>query len=270
MAFASSADGDAEPVRVIAGQATLLSRTSHYISVDPVHDEIVTTNPFAEAILFFRGGADGEEPPIRVIQGPKTMLTGPDNVSVDPIHNELFVALRGKANAILVFDREASGDVAPKRILRGPKTRMTQPQRAEPDPINNLLVVSNRAEPTKGILIFNRTDSGDVAPKAIISGPKTGMNGVKRLVVYPEGKKIFALVKSAIALNPEREGVNFIGVWNYSDNGDVPPYAMLSASATTKLETPGGIGLNPEAKEIIVDGGGSPAALLVYHLPEVF
>ena len=129
MAFASLANGDAEPVRVIKGQATLLARTSHHISVDSVHDEIVATNPFAEAILFFRGGANGEEPPIRVIQGPKTLLmhTGTDNVSVDPIHDEIFTA-NLHTDAILVFDREASGDVAPIRIIHGPKTRLSGPR----------------------------------------------------------------------------------------------------------------------------------------------
>ena len=269
--FAGSANGDAKPVRVIQGQATLLARTSHHISVDPVHDQIVTTNPFAEAILFFRGSANGEEPPVRVIQGPKTMLlhSGVDNISVDPTHDEVFTA-NEHTDAILVFNREASGDVDPIRIIRGPKTRLNGPKRAEVDPANNLLVVPQMGEP-KGILIFNRTDNGNVAPKAIISGPKAGMEkeGVKRLVIYPEGKKIFALVREKKTAQGRMEG-GFIGVWNYSDNGDVPPYALIRASGTTKLMSPGGIALNPEAKEIIVDSGASPPSVLVYHVPELF
>ena len=269
--FASSADRDAEQVRVIEGQATLLARTSHHISVDPVHDEIVTTNPFAEAILFFRGSASGEEAPIRVIQGPKTLLmhTGTDNVSVDPIHDEVFTA-NEHTGAVLVFDREASGNVAPIRIIRGPKTRLNAPRRAEVDPINNLLVVAQMGDP-KGILIFTRTANGNVAPKAIISGPKTGMEkeGVKRLIVYPEGKKIFALVREK-KTDEGRKGGGFIGVWHYSDSGDVPPYAMINASDMTKLVSPGGIALHPEAKEIIVDSGASPPSVITYHVPELF
>ena len=52
-----------------AGQATKLSRTMHDIRYDAVHDEMLVTNPFAQAILVFRGGANGEEAPIRVIPG---------------------------------------------------------------------------------------------------------------------------------------------------------------------------------------------------------
>ena len=269
--FASSANGAAEPVRTIEGQATLLSRTSHQIAIDPIHDEMILTNPFAEAILFFRGGAKGEEPPIRVIQGPETKLLhiGTDNISVDPVNNEVFTASELQ-DAIMVFDRESNGNVAPKRILHGPKTRLSAPRRADVDPVNNLLVVAQMGDP-KGLLIFNRTDDGDVAPKAIISGPNTRMEkeGVKRHALYPKGKKIFALVREKGTIEGRPRG-GFIGIWNYSDNGDVPPYAMIPASPTTQLESPGGIALNPDAKEIIVDSGSTPASLIVFRLPELF
>jgi len=66
----------------------------HDVRYDALHDEIFVTNPFAEAILVFRGGASGEEPPIRVIQGPHTQLQGTgaaaggaDRVEVDPSHD---------------------------------------------------------------------------------------------------------------------------------------------------------------------------------------
>ena len=49
------------PHRVIAGQSTLLSRTMHDIRYDPVHDEILVTNPFANAVLVFRGSAQGRD-----------------------------------------------------------------------------------------------------------------------------------------------------------------------------------------------------------------
>jgi DNA-binding beta-propeller fold protein YncE len=255
---------------VIEGQATLLSRTSHQIAMDPIHDEIITTNPFAEAILFFRGNANGEEPPIRVIQGPDTKLMhiGVDNVSVDPVNGQVYIADQ-LTDTILVFNRESSGNVAPVRMIQGPKTRLNSPRRAEVDPVNNIIVVAQMGDP-KGLLIFNRTDSGDIAPKAIISGPNSGMEGegVKRHALYPAGKKIFALVRSA-RINGKREG-GFIGVWNYGDNGDIPPYAKIRANSTTKIETAGGIALNPQAKEIIIDSGATPASLLIFYLPELF
>lgn len=246
-----------------------MSRGVHNIALDPVHDEIVVPNRFAEAMLFFRGDVRGEEAPIRVIQGAKTQLSqNTDNVAVDPQHNEVFTA-QGRTNAILVFNREAKGDVEPIRILHGPRTKLSRPARLEVDPLNNLLMVTNGGKP-KGVLIFNRTDSGDVAPRTIISGPKTGMDegGPTRVTLYPEGKKIFVAISGRRSREGARDG--FIGVWKYDDNGDVPPWAIIKGSAT-KLRSPfGGAALNPEAKEVMVMDNHKPPALLVYHLPEVF
>jgi hypothetical protein len=42
----------------------------HDVRHDPVRDELIVANPFAAAILIFRGGANGQEAPIRIIQGP--------------------------------------------------------------------------------------------------------------------------------------------------------------------------------------------------------
>jgi len=49
---------------------------------------IVVPNPFANAILTFRGGANGQEPPIRVLQGPKTRMTGADRFGLDHVSGE--------------------------------------------------------------------------------------------------------------------------------------------------------------------------------------
>lgn len=256
-------------MRVIEGQATLMARTTHDISVDTVHDELALPNPFAEAILFFRGDAKGEEAPIRVIQGPKTQLGYTDNVQVDSQHDEVFTA-QSRTASILVFQREAQGDVEPIRVIHGPKTRLNRPRNVAVDPVNDLLVVIN-GDPAEGVLIFNRTDGGDVAPRAIIGGPKTGLSkGLPAKVrLYPPGKKIFV----TIAGRPTREGMmgGSISIWKYDDNGNVPPWAILKASAITKLTSSfGGVALNPEARELMVVDNEHPAALLVYRLPEVF
>src|SRR3990167_2051324 len=112
--FARSAKEDAQPARVLAGQKTMLSRTMHDIRYDEIHDELFVTNPFAYAILVFRGGATGEEPPIRIIQGPRTQISGnSDRLDVDPTHNEIFLPLRSR---IVVFPRDGRGDIAPLRV----------------------------------------------------------------------------------------------------------------------------------------------------------
>jgi len=278
-AYASSANGNAVPTRVIQGAKTLQARTSHYIAVDSVHDELAVPNPFAQAILFLRGGANGNESPIRIIQGPKTFLSQPDNVSVDAIHNEVFTA-QFTTDSVLVFRRDVGGDVAPIRILHGPNTKLDRPIRVDVDAVNNLIAVVNDS----AILIFGRTDNGDVAPKWIISGPKTGVGtrfGTRDVKLYPEGKKIIAGgnirgqggARGAAAGGGGGEragfgggGQRFIGVWNYGDTGDVSPWAVLNATPTTDI--PGSrLAINPEGGDLVVGGDGQVS---VYHLPEIF
>lgn len=223
--------------------------------------------------MFYRGDAKGEESPIRIIQGPKTKLDYPDTTALDAIHDEVFVPQR-RTNSIFVFRRDVGGDVAPIRIIHGPKTKLDNPRRAAVDPQSNLLVVTNGGK-LPGILLFNRTDEGDAAPRAMIAGQKTGLgvpgskdhsgqaNSVR---LYPEGGKI---VVSFSANDPEGDGNSFIGVWKYTDNGDVPPWAIIKGTAT-KLSRPfGGVALNPEEKEIIV-ADNDRNALLIYYFPQVF
>lgn len=279
-AYASLANGNAQPTRVIQGAKTLQARTSHYIAVDSVHDELAVPNPFAQAILVFRGGAIGNEAPLRIIQGPKTLLSSVDNVAVDAVHRELFTASFPN-DSIMVYRGDATGDVEPIRILRGPKTQLDRPIRVEVDPINNLIAVMN----DRALLVFNRTDSGDVAPKWVISGPKTGIgtrNGTRDLKLFPEGKKIIAggsIRPPRGARSAERSGGSgedeqgffragerFIGVWKYGDTGDVSPWAVLNYSPVTLI--PGSrMALNPEGGDLIIGGDGRVS---VYHLPEIF
>jgi hypothetical protein len=265
-AFAGTANGNAQPLRTISGQATLQGRTNHQMAFDSTHDEIVVPNPFAQAILFFRGGANGEEPPVRVIQGPKTELNYTDNVTVDEVNGEVVTAQR-RTNSIFVYNRLPAGDEAPVRILHGPKTRLDRPYRVAVDAVNNLLAVTT----SEGILIFNRTDNGDVAPKWVIAGPKADIHQsdiIRTPIFYPEGKKIFV---AGSPVKGERGVV--LGVWNYGDNGDVAPWAVIANSATTKAKkSNGGMAIDPEAREVMLLGGvnAGTESILVFHVPELF
>src|ERR1041385_928512 len=93
----------------------------HDIRYDEIHDEFVVNNPFAQAILTFRGDAQGEEPPIRIIQGPKTQLSDASRLTIDPVHDEIYIP--GGGGRILVFPRTANGDVSPVRIITSPEMR---------------------------------------------------------------------------------------------------------------------------------------------------
>ena len=298
-AFPRLGEGAIAPVRSIAGQETLLSRGAHYLHYDEVHDEIMMANPFAQAILFFKGGANGKEAPIRIIQGPHTQLVSPDfGIGVDPVNDEIVVA---EYDSLLVFPRNGNGDVAPIRVIKGPHTQLGNPWGPETlrgvgvDPIHNVLVVNGYFGNDGHILIFDRTANGDAKPKAEIGGPKTGMRGASySMRVYPPKGYI---------LNPGVSGG--LGVWSINDSGDVPPLYLITRQREGGAARPdgggaqanagggrgganaeaeggrgggggeegegGGLGdrfaINPKAKEIIVESGD---ALNTYSVPEIF
>jgi hypothetical protein len=273
-AFARLANRAELPKRSIAGQATLLARTMHDIRHDPVRDEIVVPNQFAQAVLTFPGNADGETPPRRVIQGPLTGLTRPDRLDIDPVHGEIVVP---NSDSIVVFAREANGNVAPLRVIRGPKTQLRGSSAVAVDPVNDLIIASSQARPPQGrqnnytpstntLLIFNRTDTGDVAPRAMIQGDRTGLHLINQLQVYPP-KGWIVVTQTTTDVDAEPEGV-FVGVWSVKDNGDVPPRWKI-AGPTSRLKKPRGVALNPRAKELIV-ADMRVNAVLTYYFPVLF
>jgi len=163
----------------------------HDIRYDEVHDEFLVVNPFAEAVLTFRGATSGQESPVRIIQGPHVQIGG-NRLDVDPVHNEIFVP---DNNRIRVYPREANGDVAPIRIIEGPNTQLTRAQSVSVDPINDVLVVGfNKQEndPDGAILIFNRTDNGNVKPRNVIRGSKSGIIRIKQMAADPPKRVIVA------------------------------------------------------------------------------
>lgn len=260
---------NSRPTRLLAGQGTLLSRTMHDIRYDEGNDEIFLTNPFAEAILVFRGAAQGEERPLRVIQGPSTQLSGlTDRLDVDTVHNEIFVP---DGDKILVYPRSASGDVAPIRVIQGPHTQLESAESAAVDPIHNLLVVGTntgyRKEGQAGaLLIFNRTDEGDVKPRAVIQGPKSGIIRITQIQIY--GPKGWIIATQPGRGNEEEPKGAFVGVWSIEDNGDVPPRWKIGGPKSL-IKKPRGVALDVKHQELII-ADMRLNAVLTYLFPEIF
>jgi len=252
----------------------------HGIFYDPVHDEIVVPVALGGAVLTLPGGATGGDPPLRIIQGPKTGLGQPDTLYVDLAHDEI-VADSGD-NAVLVFPRTANGDVAPLRRIGGPNTHISNIFGLAVDSARNLIIVANRVESggrksNDGILIFNRTDNGDVAPKATIAGPRTGIIKIRQVVADEARGQIFVTVKNNFEYynpdaarpspwNPDQTG--FIGVWSVNDNGDVPPRGVIKGPASG-LVWPAGVAINPQNHEVYTIDSVSNA-LSVFSTPEFF
>ncbi|MBI3940825.1 MAG: hypothetical protein HY315_08320 [Acidobacteria bacterium] len=237
------------------------------MAVDPIHDEIVVPNPFAQAILFFRADAGGDEAPLRIIQGPKTLLVGSldvDNLEVSPANDEVYVAQRS-ADAIMAFDRRANGDVAPLRIIHGPKTQLRYPHRVQVNEAKDSLIVTSG----QGILIFDRTANGDVAPKCVISGPNTGIpeglgmeTTISKAMSNPAGTKIIFsggnVREWAVEQRGRQHQRSFAAIWNWGDCGDVPPLYRMDFSVEDFI---------PETQEVVANPQDS---LVFHHLPEAY
>jgi hypothetical protein len=260
------ANGGAVPARLIAGQATKLSRTMHDIRYDDIHDEFVVTNPFAQAILTFAGGADGNQPPARIIQGPSTKLGVVGRVEVDPVHDEIVVP---NGNRILVYPRGANGDTAPLRVIQGRDTMLSGASATAVDPVHNLLVVGLEGTTAKngGLLIFDRTANGNTPPLRVIRGPKSGIIRINQIALYP-AKKFIVATQPGDAADMEPEGA-FVGIWGMDDNGDIPPRWKISANAKSLMKKPRGITIDVKNKELIV-ADMRLNSVLTYYFPEMF
>ena len=240
----------------------------HGIAYDPIHDEFTVPQQFGQAILTYRGGANGEEAPIRVIQGPHSQLDAPEHLDVDAVHNEIFVPTR--EGAILVFPRDGRGDVAPIRVLKGPDTMLRGDAPLAVDPVNNLLIVGGSAGRGQvRLLIFNRTDSGNVKPKAVIGGPKSQLYAFGGpFAVYPAKGEILVSVRGPGPYAELSSEEAYVGVWSIHDNGDVRPHWTIGGPHGV-LRMPRGIALDVKNKNMLVSDKRLNA-VLTFHFPEIF
>lgn len=258
--YGSQVTGNVLSNRYIEGQKTLLNRTVHAVAYDDLHDEVIVNQNIGQAILTFRGGAKGEEPPVRMIHGPRTQLRDPQATFVDPVHDEIYVMNMSINTEILVFDRKANGDVAPKRVIAGPDTKLGASVGAV-DPINNVLVISGGGQ---GLLIFDRLAEGNAKPLRIIGGgPKSGIRGGGRIMVYPPTRKIVVTNQGG---GDDALGGAYIAVFSLDADGDVPP---LYTIARGQIQMARGLTLDAKNKTVII-ADKYQNAVMTFSLPEMF
>ena len=258
--FARLADGGAERLRAIEGQATLLGRTMHAIAYDAIHDEIVVPQQFGQAILTYAGDAKGEAPPKRVIIGSKTQLSRPDRVGIDAVNNEILVPEDDK---VLVFPREGQGNVAPIRIVGGAEAGVMGTEAVVVDVKRDLMIVAGNyrqgERASNSLMIFDRTASGNTKPKRVI----TGIPDNRNIAIEPEGGWIFVALPGTIA-----HPYGYVGVWHIDDNGEVPPRFRIGGP-NGSLRMPRGVVLDPKNQSVIVSDK-KLNAILTFRIPEIF
>lgn len=248
----------------------------HGLAYDATHDEVVVPVALGAAVLTFRGGASGSEAPIRSIQGPKTQLVRPHTLTVDEKNNEIIVA-DTSSRSLLVFSRDADGDVPPKRIIAGPKTGLLFIVGVAVDPVHDRIVAASASSVhggTTGLFIFGRTDEGDITPRGVIVGPRTGILRPWQLAIDPALGRVFVAAINnenhpPYALEMPRKDLapdidlpspwstgepGFIGMWDINDNGNVPPRGIIKGPGSY-LVHPAGVAINPKSGEIFVTDG---------------
>jgi hypothetical protein len=251
--------------RKLEGQKTLLGRTMHSIVYNEKRDEYTVPQPFAQALLTFRGGATGEEAPIRVIQGPKTQLVEPDRLGLDEVNDELWVPL-DTVKRVLVFRASANGDVAPLRTIEGPDTTIGAEAIAI-DTVRNLMVAAGIGEKDGlKLRIFDRKADGNAKPLRLIGGKNSKFSRLGGpIAVYSPKGWILATVRGPGALASEEA---FMGVWSVGDDGDVPPRWTIGGPHGV-FRMPRGIALDPKNQDIIASDKRLNA-VLTFHFPELF
>ena len=243
--FARQANGQVAPLRILEGQKTGISRSFHGIYLDIPNDEVIMPSNVSAAILVFERTQSGNTPPKRVIQGPRTHLHSPQGVAVDNKHNELIVSNDTRLS-ILVFDRGAKGDVAPVREIVGPLTGIRSPQGIVVDPVHDEIILSDEGKPgedakvseeeTKekpkpALLVFRRTDSGNVAPIRVITGPNTGMLRPRQIQLDTQRDEL-VLADRGLVQEFVYDTPGFLAVWKRTDSGDVPPKKIIRGTLT--------------------------------------
>jgi hypothetical protein len=261
--YARLADGNAAPIRAVAGQKALLARTAHGSDYDPVRDEFMITNFYAQSIQIYRGDSNGDVAPVRIIQGPKTGLVNPDKLMMDSVNREIYVP---QGTRVLVFDSDAQGDIAPKRII-GPIQGLGA-SNVDIDAVHNLVVVGGGGGGRGArFSVFDRTASGsDAKPKWVIGGPHSDLTRTQGpFAIQPTRGLIVSGVRTVEELGgPD----NFVGVWDEMKGGDVPPIYKIGGP-NVLLQQVRGVVLNFKYKEVIVSDKRING-VLTYYFPEIF
>jgi hypothetical protein len=229
-------------------------------------------------------------PPVRVLEGQKTKISRTmHGFGYDAIHDEIVVT-SPLAQAILTFRGGASGEEAPIRVIQGPHTQIEGDypgtganDRVSVDSVNGEYYMFGTPNQ---ILVFDRNGNGDVAPKRILGGPNTQIQGRSGAQVDPIRNLLFVnsrgkmlvfdrtasgnVKPKAIIAGPKSgmAGLNtfqvypakgliiaggqggFIGAWSEEEYGDVPPKFKLPAKQLTDYE-PLSVALDPDHKELM-------------------
>jgi len=150
------------------------------VFVDATHDELVVANWEHRSIEFYARNWNGPRPaPKRAIEiAPDVPVVGLGNPGALAFARDEIIAPNCVSHpGFTSYERSSDGAVYPKRHVEGNNTQMSRS-------VHNLQVWEHPTDSRRdevfvpkplggAILVFNRTDDGNVKPKRVIQGPAT-------------------------------------------------------------------------------------------------
>ncbi len=243
--YAPDAVGNAAPVRTITGPATGIVHPVS-VTVDTVNNELYVADFQGRAVRVFSLSANGNVAPLRtLIDGPNSLVSQVRMVAIDTTNDEIIVL--SITDSIRAFPRTASGDAMPLRTIKGANTELDNPVSLVLDTVNNEIITNSYSvggPGVPGILVFDSSASGDVAPLRMITGANTQMGSYTNFTVFdPINDEIFT------------QGADSQGVLVFprTGNGNIAPTRNL-VGANTGLTQVGGILIdNTNSRLVLTD-----------------
>ena len=273
--FADMANGDAEPLRVLSGPAT--GMTSPVGGVfDPIEGVVYVADFWGQAIRVYPAYGAGDIAPLRTLATP--FLGQVRMLAIDAAHDELLTI--GSGCCLLAFARTASGAAAPLRSVSwggsaGSVTQLNYPSAIVYMPPSDevVLVDSDATAPyAPKLLVFNRTDSGNTAPKRVIRGALTGFGSWVAGIAHDVPSRQLYVV--AYTENEDFTRSARVLVFDDQADGNAMPLRTISGPSTG-LEmpadaSPAGLAIDPVRRRLVVSIGhytlDSGNRLLVFDL----
>jgi DNA-binding beta-propeller fold protein YncE len=235
--YARTAEGEAEPLRIIQGPETGLA-DPHGVYVDSDTNEVLVTNhgnwretKTGEAYRL-RGGRLGrmrgtQDPDFPGVPEPLTLSTG-----------------KFLPPAITIYSRTANGDVQPLRTIQGGRTQLNLPQAIYRDPVSGEIVVANSGDDS--VLFFARNASGDVAPVRVLRGEATKLKTPTGILVDAERNELWVTSWENHVAN----------VYSRTARGNVEPVRYIRAAGPdtppATFGRPGTVAYDPKRNEILI------------------
>ncbi len=276
-AFADGASGDALPLRVLGGpQSTIVSASGG--SFEPNEGALYVADFWGQAVRVFPAYADGDSAPLRVLDAP--ILGQVRTVAVDPIHGELATTASGCC--LIGFALDASGAAPWLHLLDwgGSSTSVTQlnyPASLTYLAASDEIALTDRdiGSPfAPKVLVFNRTDAGNTAPKRVIKGDLTAFGGWLGGIAWDAQAHV--LLVAANTSQPDGSVSARILAFDDAADGNVAPLRTI-AGAATGLELPAGsyllgLAIDPLRRRLVASVSADTEAannkLLVFALDD--